>query len=102
MAKRFLNEIKKFSIHEHEYEKLPKNVKKILENYEDIDFFKEKEIKNYPVKFKSLLKKYLEEIKLNDGKESIGECITLDMLLQLLDRMFAHEIRKLKLEKLLK
>ena len=36
-----------------------------------------------------------------DGVETNVECIIIDQILELMGKMYAHEIRQLKLEKLL-
>jgi hypothetical protein len=99
--KTFLDEIKRFSIHEHEYNQLPEKFKAKLSEYEDLDYFAGKMPKNRVPLFKKHLKTYADLVKKNK-KVTNEECITLDIIFYLLDRMFADDIRKLKLERLLK
>jgi hypothetical protein len=98
----FLDEVKEFSIHEDDYARLPKSVKKVLDDYETIRFYPKGKVKDKVKEFKKVLKQYTKEIQKNDGEESNIECIMIDQMLQLMQKMFAHEIRSLKLEKLLK
>lgn len=97
----FLEEIKHFSIHQDEYNKLPKKLKKFVDEYENITFYP-RPIKVDKVKeVKKIIKAYIAEIKKNKNQESNVEALIFDKMLELLTVMKLEDIRKLKLEKLL-
>jgi hypothetical protein len=102
MAKQFLDEFKRFSIHEHEFNQLPKSLQDSFMEYEDMDYQFLLNNRDRTKKVKSLIRKYMKEIQKNKGKESNGECCAIDFIVYLLQHMSAKEIRKLHLEKLLK
>lgn len=104
MPKTFLDEIIRFSIHEHEFNQLSKTKKALVEDYRDIEFYKDglKRGEDFDrvKECKRLIKDYNKVIKKNKGKESNEECMIIGQLLELMNRMMAADIRKLQLEKL--
>ncbi len=98
-----LYELKKFTIHEHEFKQLPKSIQKAFLEYEDLELYsKDRQVKDPVKECKRLIKNYLKEIKKNKGQESNVECMILSQLVEMLSKMMAYEFRKLGLEKLLK
>lgn len=100
----FLDEIIHISIHKDEVKHEPKAVQKFIKDNSDMEFYPGglKKGKNFDKikEFKRLLKE-LEKIRAkHNGEENNIECIVYDQLLELLDRMMLHELRKLGLEKL--
>jgi hypothetical protein len=99
----FPDEIIRCSIHEHEFNQLPKTKKALLEEYRDIEFYSKglKRGKKFDKvkEFKRLLREYVKHTK--DKPENNTECMIIDQMQELLERMMAHHIRKLGLEKLL-
>jgi hypothetical protein len=102
--KDFVDELMHFTIHEEEFDKLPKKIKEAFKEHQDIEFYPQgkKQGKDFDKvkEVKRLIKEYMKEIKKNKGKESNVECIIIDQLLELLNRMMAHDMRKVGLEKL--
>jgi hypothetical protein len=103
--KDFLDELIHFTIHEHDYKQLSKTKKAFVEEYHDLELYPnglKKGKKFDKVKeAKRLINEYKNAIKKAGGKESNLECMILGQLLELLNRMMAIDMRKLKLEKLI-
>lgn len=103
--KDFTDELIRFTIHEYDFERLPKKLKASIEEYRDIELYpgglKRGKKFDKPTEFKRLIKEYLKEIKKNKGEESNIECMIASQMIELLQRMMAYDIRKLGLEKLL-
>ena len=103
--KDLMDEMIHFTIHEYEYNQLSKTKKAFLEDYRDIEFYpeglKRGEKFDKVEEVKRLIKNYKDCIKRYKGIEDNEECMILGQLLELLNRMMAADIRKLKLEKLL-
>ena len=91
-----------FSIHEHEFKQLPKSLQQRFKEYEDLDQSWLLKEDDRAETVKKIIKKYAAVIKKNKGKESGEECHYLSSILYMLEHMYAYEIRKLELEKLLK
>lgn len=98
----FLEEFKTFSIHNDDFKRLSKKTIKEISEHEQIEFYPPGKCTNKVVEFKKVLKEYLTVIKKNKGQESNIECILIDQMNELISKMYAHEVRELKLEKLLK
>jgi thymidylate synthase len=105
MSKDFVDELMHFTIHEDDFKQLPKKIKEVFEENRDIEFYPQglKQGKNFDKvkEVKRLIKQYVKEIKKYDGQESNVECIIIDQILELLNRMMAHDMRKVGLEKLI-
>lgn len=103
--KDFLDELIHFTIHEHEFKQLSKTKKAFIEDFRDLEFYPNglKQGKKFDKveEAKRLIKNYKDSIKRHKGVEDNEECMILGQLLELLNRMMATDIRKLKLEKLL-
>lgn len=98
----FLYEFKNFRIHEHEFKQLPKKLQKAFLEHESMEFYPKTRAPVNPVKeLKRLIKEYKNTVMKYDGVETNAECIIIDQILELMGKMYAHEIRQLKLEKLL-
>jgi hypothetical protein len=99
----FPDEMIRCSIHEHEFKQLSKTKKALLEEYRDIEFYPQglKKGKKFDKvkEFKRLIREYIKHTK--DKPENNIECIVIDQMQELLERMMAHHVRKLGLEKLL-
>lgn len=99
----FPDEMIRCSIHEHEFKQLPKTKKALLEEYRDMEFYPQglKKGKKFDKvkEFKRLIREYIKQTK--DKPENNIECIVIDQMKELLERMMAHQVRKLGLEKLL-
>jgi hypothetical protein len=97
-----LYEFKHFTIHEHEFKQLPKDIQKAFLEHENLEFYpKKKPIIDPIAEIKRLIKLYLKEIEKNKGAESNVECIIINQIQEVLSKMMAYEVRKLGLEKLL-
>jgi hypothetical protein len=100
----FLDEIIHISIHKDEVKHEPKRVQKFIKDNSDIEFYpgglKKGEDFDKIKEFKRLLKELQKVRKQHKGEENNIECIVYDQLLELLDRMMLHDLRKLNLEKL--
>lgn len=103
--KDFLDELIHITIHEHDFKRLAKTKRALLEEYRDLEFYPNglKNGKKFDkvAEAKRLIKNYKDSIKRHKGVEDNEECMILGQLLELLNRMMATDIRKLKLEKLL-
>lgn len=101
MDKPHLDTLMHFTVEEYEFKHLPRNIQKAFKEYENLvcDWLL---VKDRPAKFKELLRDYIKQIKKHKGKESQEECITLGFMVYMLEHMDAREIRKLKLERLLR
>lgn len=97
-----LDDYKFISIHESEIKLLKKPVRQFIEEYSSIEFYPKERNVDKVKEFKKLIKKYLQEIKKNKGKESNPECIMITQMVELLQKMMAHQVRELQLEKLIK
>jgi DNA-binding transcriptional regulator PaaX len=91
-----------FTIDEHEFKYLPKTIQKRFKEYEDLEQPWLLVEKDRAATVKKLIKKYAAVIKKNKGAESSEECHYLSSIVYMLEHMYAYEICKLKLEKLLK
>lgn len=97
-----LDDYKFISIHESEIKLLKKPVRQFIEDYSSIEFYPKERNVDKVKEFKRVIKQYLKEIKKNKGKESNPECIMISQMIELLQKMMAHQVRELQLEKLLK
>ena len=99
-----LDEMIHIAIHESELPHLPKRVRQFIEEYSSIQVYQgglKKGKKFDKIKeFKRVIKAMLRERKKNKGQESNYECHLAGNLAELFERMMLHEIRRLKLEKL--
>lgn len=96
-----LDEYKFISIHESEVKLLTKPVRQFIEDYSFVEFYPKERNVDKVKEFKKLIRKYIKEIKKNKGKESNPECIMISQMVELLQKMMAHQVRKLHLEKLI-
>jgi len=102
MSKSHFDTLMHFTIDEHEFKQLPKSLQKKFKEYEDLEqpwLLKEKD---RAATVKKLIKEYASVIKKNKGGETNEECHYLGSIIYMLEHMYAYEIRKLELEKLLK
>lgn len=97
-----LDDYKFISIHESEIKLLKKPIRQFIEEYSSIEFYPKEKNVDKVKEFKRVIKQYLKEIKKNKGKESNPECIMITQMIELLQKMMAHQVRELQLEKLLK
>lgn len=106
MDKDFTDELIHFTIHEHDFEQLPQKIKKLLEDYRDLEFYKDglKKGKKFDKvkEAKKLIRDYEKEIKSKNGAEGNIECMIVGQLFELLNRMMAKDVRRLKLGRLLR
>lgn len=102
VTENILYEFKNFRIHEHEFKQLPKKIQKAFLEHESIEFYpKSKQIKDPVKELKRLIKEYNKIIKKYKGVETNSECIVIDQMLEVMSKMYAYQIRKLNLSKLL-
>lgn len=101
----FLDEILHFSIHEHDFNNLTKKEQDFLNFYRDLEFYPKSKKKGKKidkvVEFKKCVNEYLETITLNDGNDSNEECMIIQKMVELLNKMMVMQVRQLKLEKLI-
>ena len=88
----------------YETDTYPRRIVKFIKDNSDMEFYPGglKKGKNFDKikEFKRLLKELVKIRAKHKGEENNIECIVYDQLLELLDRMMLHELRKLALEKL--
>lgn len=100
-----LDQFRYYDIHEDDYRLLPAKVRNAIDAYENIDFYraglKNGKKVNKVKEFKRVVRNYLKVIKKHNGDESNIECILIGQLIELLKRMPAADVRKLKIENLL-
>lgn len=97
-----MDEYKYFSIHLDNFKRLSKKTQKELLEHENIELYPAEKNVNKVEEFKRVVKEYIKHIKKNKSKESNIECIMIDAMIELMQKMMASEVRQLKLEKLLK
>lgn len=104
--KTIMDEYVVYQLHDEDYNRLPSLVKTVMSEYKQIKFYPggKKSGKNFDKskEFINLVKKYKKLIKDKNGEESNEEGICIEMMTQLLSTMMLSDIRKLKLEKLLR
>jgi hypothetical protein len=104
MSKSFLDELRHFTIHDHDYEKLPKRYRKFLDTYRDLEFYNNglKNGKQFSKvsEAKRLIKQLYKCNLKNRGKDCNIQGIIVYQLIELLNRMSLQEVLKLHLEKI--
>ena len=97
-----MDEFKYFSIHKNEFEKLPVKIQKAFQLHENIEFYPAEKNINKVEEFKKVVMEYTKHIKKSKGKESNIECLMIDQMIELLQKMMAAEVRQLNLKNILK
>lgn len=99
------DEMMHFSIHKHEFALLPKKLQAAILEYEGIEFYKDGLKKgkkfNKVKEFKRLVKEFSKRVEKSKGKEDNIQCIMIDQMIELLQRMLLRDFKQLKLEKIL-
>lgn len=102
MSKSHFDTLMHFTIDSHEFKHLPKTIQKRFKEYEDLEQPWLLKGKDRAATVKKLIKKYIAVIEKNKGSETNEECHYLGSIIYTLEHMYAWEVRKLELGKLLK
>lgn len=101
----FLDELVHITVHKDEIKNYPKAIQKFIADNSDMEWYpgglKKDKPFNKQVELKRLIKELAKVRAKYKGEENNIECLVYDQILELFGRMMLHELRKVKLEKLL-
>jgi hypothetical protein len=97
----FPDEYKVFKVHNFDYNRLTQPQKNFLQEYETIEFYPNGRKHGKKIdKVKELLARNKERLRLqkkHKNKESNEECICVEIMLELMNRMLLKDFRRIKI-----